>query len=136
MDECGQRSFYPGYNYHWTSLIKAAPFALFNTFLRPQPFDNINVLSLIAMLEVFGFIVLLGITFIHPRSNSQKSVNLLLFSMNFALILGLLIGWTTPVLGAIVRYRIPIMLFILITLIDFLDLDKIRTFYRPIKTNK
>jgi len=114
----------------WTSLIIAAPFALFNTFLRPHLFDELNALSLLAMLETLGFIALIAVTIIHRKPVSTKTMNLFLFSLNFAILLGLLIGWTTPVLGAIVRYRVPMMIFILVSLISMLDLEKNRIFAR------
>jgi hypothetical protein len=38
----------------------------------------------------------------------------------FSLILTLLIGWTTPVIGAIIRYKVPVQLaMMLVTLILF-----------------
>jgi len=36
----------------------------------------------------------------------------LLFFFSFVLLLALLIGWTVPVVGALVRYRIPLLPFV------------------------
>ena len=121
----GSIIYVPDIDHHWTSLVGAAPYALFNTFLRPHPFDKMTLLSLIAMFEILGFALLIPISFIYRKPASHQSLNLLMFSLNFAILLGLLIGWTTPVLGAIVRYRVPILLFLLVSMIDLTDTNKI-----------
>jgi hypothetical protein len=45
--------------------------------------------------------------------------------MFFTLTLGALIGWVTPVLGAIVRYKIPLLPFLLIIPIYYMDTEKL-----------
>jgi len=51
-------------------------------------------------------------------------INLLLFCLTFVLILYLLIGYTTPVMGAIVRYKAPALPFLYVMLLLIFDKDK------------
>lgn len=88
-------------------LIRNIPEALCNAGLRPLPGDPGGWLKYLAMLETLGLCIWIIVTLrgwrdAHPETKLQ--VITLWF---FALALLLLIGWTTPVLGALVRYRIP-----------------------------
>jgi hypothetical protein len=38
-----------------------------------------------------------------------------LFFLSFLILLAVLIGWTTPVLGAVVRYRMPLLPFLIMS---------------------
>jgi len=56
---------------------------------------------------------------------TQKS-KIFYYFLSFTIIETLLIGYTTPILGATVRYRIFPMLFFLLSLIIIIDFEKIR----------
>ena len=47
------------------------------------------------------------------------------FSLFFTVTLGALIGWVTPILGAIVRYKIPLMPFLILIPTYYIDSDKL-----------
>lgn len=103
-------------------LIKNIPEALVNVLFRPFPTDPPN--SLFKWFSFFDTFLLHGIMIVvllFYRRKLTKDSQLLVFALLvFALILTLLIGWTTPVIGAIVRYKIPVQLaLMLITLIVF-----------------
>ncbi len=109
----------------WKNLALSAPQALFNGLFRPLPGDPGSRLKYLAMCETLLMIVLTGVTFFFfrvPRLNRRRIV---LQLMLFMLILSLLIGWTTPVLGAVVRYRFPVYLAWFIVLCMCLDMEKI-----------
>jgi hypothetical protein len=91
-------------------LIKNIPESLTNSAIRPWPTDpgsKLKIISFIESLLLFGF---LSYAIGHRRKLSNQE-RLIVFSLiTFALLLFLLIGWTTPVLGAIARYRFPAQL--------------------------
>lgn len=92
------------------NLLTSAPTALFNTFFRPFPMDPGGTLKYLAFLETLFLCSLLLIGILQQRKLSNREKGFLLSAVIFCLLLGLLIGWTTPVLGAIHRYRLPIQL--------------------------
>lgn len=101
-------------NDSFLQLMKNIPEALVNSFLRPFPSDPGSNLKFFSMLEVWLIITFLIFALIKHRKleNREKSVVFGLFI--FALLLLLLIGWTTPVIGAITRYRFPAQLALII----------------------
>lgn len=91
-------------------LIKNIPEALINSLIRPFPTDPGSKLKFLAMIETWFILAFLIVSFFYRRSLSKKQ-RTMIFSLGiFALFLFLLIGWTTPVLGAIARYRFPAQL--------------------------
>ncbi|MEI7595002.1 MAG: hypothetical protein WCK02_04580 [Bacteroidota bacterium] len=108
------------------SLILAIPVALFNVVF--QPFSLSEPLKLLATFENLYLLVfpLLAIAFFN-KSNFIKYQNEIIFCFAFVLVLYILIGLTTPVAGAIVRYKMPALFFYMIgflLLIDFTKLSK------------
>jgi len=75
-------------------------------------------LKYLSMLEVWIMFAFLVYSWMNRRVTSFKEKEIILGLMLFAISLTLLIGWTTPVLGAITRYRFPAqMAIVLISLI-------------------
>jgi len=94
-------------NNSFKQLMYNSPEALSNSLLRPYPNDPGGWLKYPAMLEVwliFGFLIY---AIIKRRKVSQNELSIILSISIFIIVLSLIIGWVTPVLGAIVRYRIP-----------------------------
>lgn len=90
-------------------LLKNIPEALINTFLRPWPKDPPqSITKWYFILENYLLWGLLIIGWTKSKSSLYKNV-LVIFAAS-CLIIGLFIGWTTPVIGAIVRYKLPIVL--------------------------
>lgn len=90
-------------------LFKNIPEALINASFRPFPSDPPKsifkwyfVLENLLLWSIFCY----AITKIKVNRN-KNVIAMLLFS---SLTIALLIGWTTPVIGAIVRYKMPIVL--------------------------
>jgi general stress protein CsbA len=91
-------------------LIKNIPEALVNSAIRPWPSDPGSKLKIISFIESLVLFVFL-IYAVWNRRKLDENEKLVVFGlMTFALLLFLLIGWTTPVLGAIARYRFPAQL--------------------------
>lgn len=89
-------------------LMKNIPEAFVNAAFRPTFWDPGGKLKIVNFTETIGLFALLIFGFWYNRKNrSAEEKNIILFLLTFSVILLLLIGWTTPVLGAIVRYRMP-----------------------------
>ena len=86
-------------------LIKNIPLAIMNTTLRPFPTDQGGPLKYVLLLENLIFLVLaLFVLRNHEeKDNCTRSWVFLLILAGFSLIV--LIGLTTPVLGAVARYK-------------------------------
>ena len=95
------------------SFIHFSPLAFVNGFFRPTIFELNSISYLPAVLEttmlIFGFCLFLFKKKI-PLDLNQRLI--IYFSLFFSMFLALLIGLATPVLGAIVRYRVPYLPFL------------------------
>lgn len=107
------------------SLITSAPVALFNTLFRPFIWDATPIM-LVNSIENIIFVLILVFAIIKHQTLDASQKNKLMFCLSFTMYLFLIIGWTTPVAGAIVRYKIPALPFLLIG--AFLLLNKEDTF--------
>lgn len=90
------------------TMLKIIPEVLFNTLIRPIPKLNSSWLQYPAFIE--NILVLIGLIFaiiVFPRKLSRKENRMLYSLILFSLMIYLIVGWTTPVVGAIVRYIIP-----------------------------
>jgi hypothetical protein len=103
-------------NYNRSALFTTLPEILQNTIIRPYPWDPGSALKHFPftsnlMLIAFAVFVL----FNRKKTNPQEKYLILYFVISALLIL-MLIGWTTPILGAIVRYKIAAEFLLLIAL--------------------
>lgn len=106
--ECGSYIELTAINNDFGQLVKNVPEAITNVAFRPTFWDPGGRLRIINFLETIGLFGLLGFGFWYNRKNrTAEEKNVILFLLSFCLVLFILIGWTTPVLGAIVRYRVP-----------------------------
>lgn len=107
------------------SFIKNIPEALFNTFFQPFFISTSNspfvLLASLENLFLFGFII---VSIIFRKKTKEINFNLLFLLLFFIVGLYLIIGWTTPVMGAIVRYRIPGLLASVLVCLLLLDSKK------------
>ncbi|MBI2259753.1 MAG: hypothetical protein HYU67_12765 [Flavobacteriia bacterium] len=103
-------------------LMLNIPEAFINANFRPFPFDVGKKFRIPAFIETFLLFSFLFISIYFRKKLNTKEKNIVFILSIFAVFLSILIGWTTPVLGAIIRYRIPVYLSIL--LISFILIDK------------
>lgn len=97
----------------YVQLVKNIPEALYHALIRPLPNDpggGLNTVAFIETLLLFGSLVW-AIT--RRKQLSEQDRIRLVGLIIFAVLLSLIIGWTTPVLGAIARYRIPVYIALL-----------------------
>jgi hypothetical protein len=93
----------------WTGLLKAIPQAFVSALFRPFPNELKNPLVLLAFFENFFFLGMLFLLIIHFFRNNRTIHSQEIFMLIFCFILLSLIGMTTPVTGALVRYRLPVI---------------------------
>jgi hypothetical protein len=103
--------------------LKALPGAIVNTLFRPFIWESKSLLILLSALENLA-IYLLAIIAIFYKKDQLSVLPLLCFSISFVVLNLLLTGFTVPVLGAIVRYRIFAVLFLSIACILIVDKNK------------
>ena len=116
------------------SLIVSAPEAFKNTLLRPWFFESTSPLILLAGLENLFILLLIIFYLFHFKKDlivEQKS--LLWFSVFFVIILFVLAGLVTPVMGALVRYKTPALPFLLVIFILLSDNEKVNKIIEEIR---
>jgi hypothetical protein len=108
-------------------LIKNIPEALTNSILRPFPTDHGSYLIWLSIFETWAILYFMILAIIKRRNLSNQNKGLVFALGIFALSLFLLIGFTTPVLGAMVRYRFPAQLALILIGIIIIDTKKLKT---------
>jgi hypothetical protein len=109
-----------------TDVILNIPSALFNTLTRPFIGNISSPLTLISALENLFFLLFIILCLIFIKK-LIKHKNAILFCFTFSVTLLIIIGLTTPIIGAIVRYKIPALLLISIGLLLILDIEKLKS---------
>ena len=113
-------------NDSFSQLIFNIPEAIINAYFRPFFFDSGSKLKYPTMSEVWVLTLLLILAIIFRKENSKVSFQLIISIILFSLALLLLIGWITPITGALVRFRFPAQLGILIISLILIDFNKIK----------
>ena len=113
------------------SLIKTAPLALYNSLCKPGVFSSRSFLERFSALENSCILIFLLVCVWFKKQHYNR--NLFAMCLFTCLVILLLIGYTTPVAGAIVRYKVPIMPFLLMCGILILDEQKLKFFLRKPK---
>lgn len=97
----------------------------FITLGRPHIMEMHNATSIPAAIENTGTMALIALAIFF---RNKKSINnAILLSLSFTIILFALAGMTTPVLGALVRYKIPAQPFLYISLLSLIDWQRVKT---------
>jgi hypothetical protein len=107
------------------SFIANAPAALKNTFFRPYLTEMKSPLMLLAGLEtlLILLIILLCLVFLKPLKEIRWEY--VIFCLSFVIIQFLIIGETTPILGAVARYKTIALPFLLIAFLLMADKNKL-----------
>jgi len=115
---------------NWKSVIRNSPEAFFNSITRPMPWNANNLISKMASVENVLVLLLFLIPMIFFKKPDQNQMVFILFSTSFVLIMFTLIGLVTPVAGALVRYKIPGIPFVLFTIYLLTDWQKLFGFFK------
>lgn len=108
-----------------SSILANSPEALFNGLLRPLPTDVNSMLTAVASAENLCIALVLIVLLIFMRPLKNIPANATLFCASFSLVLLTLIGLVTPVAGALVRYKIPAVPFLLIAALLAVNVDRL-----------
>jgi hypothetical protein len=117
----------------FVSFIKNAPIALWNVLFRPYPWEMRSAFMALAGLENVFIIFFLSVCIIYSLPRTFIKWEYVLFCLSFAVIQFLIIGETTPIIGAIARYKIPSLPFLLIAFLFILDKEKLTTRFTILK---
>ena len=106
----------------WSFIIHA-PQAFFITMFRPFIFEARSILILMAAFEnlIILAVLILAILFINFRDTNKSIFCACSFAVSLMFILT---GLITPVMGAMVRYKVPALPFLMIMLIMLIDKEK------------
>jgi hypothetical protein len=108
------------------SLIKTAPFALYNCLCKPGLFSSKTLFEKFAAVE--NILTLLFLFFCIWFRKKKSDKNLLALCLFISLAILLLIGFTTPIAGAIMRYKVPVMPFLFMCGVIILDEKRLKFF--------
>ncbi|MCX7696093.1 MAG: hypothetical protein N2Z72_00175 [Bacteroidales bacterium] len=97
--------------------------ALVNAMFQPFIWNISSLLEAFSFFDLLLFYLIIIVLLIYGKIQLKEHT---WFFLYFSVIMFLLVGFTTPVVGAIVRYRIPAMLFLLIGVIGSVNLDNTR----------
>lgn len=108
------------------SLLRTAPVALYNSLCKPGFFSSKSLLEKVAALENSFILLFLILCTAFSRTGMNKNLFSLCFFLSVTVLF--LIGYTTPVAGAIVRYKVPVLPFIVLCGIIIFDVNKLKIF--------
>jgi hypothetical protein len=106
--------------YKFSSFAKLIPQSFINVLCRPFFFDSRSVLELISSLENLIFLLFFIFCFWY-RTKEKIDNNLLFFFITLIITSFILVGLTTTVMGAIVRYKVPFIPFLLMIPLLYFD---------------
>lgn len=120
----------PQLNGTYSSLVLNAPSAIITSIFRPHILEVKNPLMLFAALENTLIIVLVVWTLIViPREYKKKFPDLFYIALFFSFAIFVLTGLVTPILGAVVRYKVPALPFFLFALVTLIPSKYLK--YQP-----
>ena len=112
-----------------TSFLHNLPQALNHAILRPYVWEYASWSVRMAGLEVMGYVLIFVLwVFLHRKGMSLNS-RLILFGLFLFLSMMLVIGYTIPNIGAIVRYRSIFWAFAICPLVGSMDWKRMRTMF-------
>jgi hypothetical protein len=109
-----------------SSFMHNAPQAIVNTMFRPYLWESKSPLMLMAGLENLIIIIFIIMCIIFMKPLKEVRWEFVLFCLSFVLFQFLIIGETTPVIGAIARYKVSALPFLLIGFLFILDKGKMQ----------
>jgi hypothetical protein len=97
--------------------------------MRPYLWEGSSLLMKAAASENIMLIICMVISLFTMTKKSVNEKRLIYFLISFIFYLYILIGFTTPVLGAISRYKVPALPFVLIICLLMIDSQKIKKIF-------
>ena len=100
--------------------------AYINTLFRPFVTEADSFIKLVCCAENLLFLLLFLYMCIRFKPIDNNQFRFILFTLCFMLVLYALIGMTTPNLGALVRYKIPVMPFLLCSMLMCTNFERLK----------
>jgi len=94
------------------SFVKQAPYALYITLFGPLVHPGGGAFNLVSAAENAVVVLVLVVLWWYRLPRRSLDNVLLTALITYVVFLALIIGWTTPVMGALVRYRVPLLPFL------------------------
>jgi hypothetical protein len=112
-------------NPNFMSFLRNWPEAMLNASFRPWVTEADNAMQWISALEnlVWALMSLVCIIF-YKQQDSPGKLAFLWFCLSFVIVLYSITGITTPILGTLVRYRMPALPFFVVAIFMMTDLKK------------
>lgn len=104
-----------------TQFILEIPNSLYIVLCKPLLWDIKDFGTLSAGLENLAFIILIFFAFYFFKKPKQISINTILMIWTFIIILWIIIGYTTPNMGALNRYKSPTLPFLFVVIFSYID---------------
>lgn len=119
-----------------SSIVKQIPGALLNTTFRPYPWEVKNLRQGIYLTESVLILILFILAICFPEKKAYRSNLLVWLSFGFSVSSFIIIGLIVPNLGAIWRYKIPALLFLLIFFTLAINWKKVPLIDKKMKSNR
>lgn len=110
------------------SFVLYIPFAIYTVIMRPYLWEQGSALVKFAGIENILLLICMVIPFFTLKKKSLEEKRMTYFLISFVFYLYILIGFTTPVLGALSRYKVPALPFILIICLLLIDPQKLKKY--------
>jgi hypothetical protein len=107
------------------SFFKNSPTAITNTVFRPYIWESKTPMMLLAGFETLLTLFIILLSLIFMKSINEIKWQYVLFCLSFVMFQFLIIGETTPILGAVARYKTIALPFLVIAFLFILDKQKI-----------
>ncbi len=114
-------------------VLKNIPLAIANSFLQPGLFSIKNFLQLFSWIENMWLLLLIALVILFFNKKILEKKEVVLFCVLFALFQFAIIGLTTPVVGAMVRYKVTAIPFLFTICLLCIDGSKLSKKIRGIK---
>lgn len=106
----------------FTSFASHAPEAFNHALLRPYPWQSKGLLEWAAAAELVILVLVFILMLLYPAGKKIFSSPFVIFILSFLLVMLLLIGYTVPFAGAIVRYRAIYIMLLFVLFAGNIDL--------------
>ncbi|MFN4235436.1 MAG: hypothetical protein ACK4IK_11605 [Bacteroidia bacterium] len=107
------------------SIMLHSPQAIINSLFRPHILELKSMMYLMPFFENLLLLLLVILVILNFKKPDKQVQYFSMFALVFIVYLATMIGLTTPILGAIVRYKLPLMPFLLLILFQCLNIEKI-----------
>jgi hypothetical protein len=107
------------------SFLVNAPNGLWNSITRPYLWEVYSLAVLPNAIENVIILIFILVCIVYGKRNNFKNIGY--FFIMYAVGLLTIIGMVTPILGSLVRYKIPALPLFLMFFLLFLDMDKLKS---------